>query len=183
MKYASRLFMVIVLAAATVACRDKAAEKRIAELEARLNSLEGNKGTATPAATTPAADPAAATAAETKPEGPLPALKFERTDYDFGTIKEGQKVNYTYKFTNTGAAPLILQSVQPSCGCTSPDWTKEPIPVGGAGFVKVEFDSSGKPGMQNKMVTVIANTWPKQMKLNFKAMVTPKADGSSGPVK
>lgn len=181
MKYASRLFMVIVLAAAMVACRDKAAEKRIAELEARLNSLEGNKSASTPAAT-PATDPAAA-ATETKPEGPLPTLNFERTDYDFGTIKEGQKVNYTYKFTNTGAAPLILQSVQPSCGCTSPDWTKDPIPVGGTGFVKVEFDSSGKPGMQNKMVTVIANTWPKQMKLNFKAMVTPKPDGSSGPVK
>ena len=182
MKYASRLFMVLVLAAAMVACRDKAAEKRIAELEARLNSLEGNKSTATPAAATIPTD-AAAPAADAKPEGPLPTLNFERTDYDFGTIKEGQKVNYTYKFTNSGAAPLILQSVQPSCGCTSPDWTKDPIPVGGTGFVKVEFDSSGKPGMQNKMVTVTSNTWPKQMKLNFKAMVTPKTDASNGPVK
>jgi hypothetical protein len=180
MKYASRLFMALVLTAAMVACKDKAAEKRIAELEARLNSLEGNKSASTPAAT-PATDAPAAT--ETKPEGPLPNLNFERTDYDFGTIKEGQKVNYTYKFTNTGAAPLIVQSVQPSCGCTAPDWSKDPVPVGGTGFVKVEFDSSGKPGMQNKMVTVIANTWPKQMKLSFKAMVTPKPDGSSGPVK
>jgi hypothetical protein len=181
MNTVSRLLMGLVLVAALVGCRDKAAEKRIAELEARLNSLEGNKGAA-PAATP--ADPAAATTTtpvETKPEGPLPALEFERVDYDFGTIKEGQKVNYTYKFKNNGAAPLIIQSVQPSCGCTAPDWSKEPIPVGGSGFVAVEFDSNGKPGMQNKMVTVTANTWPKQMKLNFKAMVTPKPTGADGP--
>jgi len=179
MKYVSRLLVILVIAAALVSCRDKAAEKRIAELEARLNSLEGNKA-ASPA---PPAAAETATPAETKPEGPLPAIDFERTDYDFGTIREGQKVNYTYKFKNNGAAPLIVQSVQPSCGCTAPDWSRDPIPVGGTGFVKVEFDSNGKPGMQNKMVTVTANTWPKQMKLNFKAMVTPKADGSSGPVK
>jgi len=170
--------MGLVLAAALISCRDKAAEKRIAELEARLNSLEGNKAT-TPAAT-PVTEPAAAVP-ETKPEGPLPALDFERVDYDFGTIKEGQKVNYTYKFKNTGVAPLIIQSVQPSCGCTAPDWTKDPIAPGQAGFVKVEFDSNGKPGMQNKNVTVTANTWPKQMKLNFKAMVTAKPTGADGP--
>jgi hypothetical protein len=173
--------MGLVLAAALISCRDKAAEKRIAELEARLNSLEGNKA-AKPAAATAVAEPVAATPVEAKPEGPLPTLDFERVDYDFGTIKEGQKVNYTYKFKNTGVAPLIIQSVQPSCGCTAPDWTKEPIPVGGSGFVKVEFDSNGKTGMQNKMVTVTANTWPKQMKLNFKAMVTPKPTGADGPV-
>src|SRR5689334_20137604 len=127
MKYASRLFMGFVVAVALVACRDKAAEKRIAELEARLNSLEGNKAnTATPAAT-PATD--AAATPETKPEGPLPTLDFERTEYDFGTVKEGQKVNYTYKFKNNGAAQLIVQSVQPSCGCTAPDWTKDPIQI------------------------------------------------------
>jgi len=173
--------MGLVLVAALVSCRDKAAEKRIAELEARLNSLEGNKSNTTATPATPA-DPLAAVP-ETKPEGPLPTLDFERMDYDFGTIKEGQKVNYTYKFMNNGEAPLIIQSVQPSCGCTAPDWTKEPIPAGQAGFVKVEFDSNGKPGMQNKMVTVTANTWPKQMKLNFKAMVTPKPTGADGPTK
>ena len=172
--------MALVLVAALVGCRDKAAEKRIAELEARLNSLEGNKA-ANPAAATTPAEPAATPAADTKPDGPLPALAFERVDHDFGTIKEGQKVNYTYKFKNDGAAPLIIQSVQPSCGCTAPEWSREPIPVGASGFVKVEFDSNGKPGMQNKMVTVTANTWPKQMKLNFKAMVTPKPTGAEGP--
>jgi hypothetical protein len=180
MKNVSRLLMGLVLVCALVSCRDKAAEKRIAELEARLNSLEGNK-TNTAATPVNPTDPAAAATPETKPEGPLPTVDFERVDHDFGTIKEGQKVVYTYKFKNNGEAPLIIQSVQPSCGCTAPDWTKEPIPVGQSGFVKVEFDSNGKPGMQNKMVTVTANTWPKQMKLNFKAMVTPKPTGADGP--
>src|SRR5688572_20804082 len=116
MNTVSRILMALVLVAALVGCRDKAAEKRIAELEARLNSLEGNKSntTATPAAVADPGAVAAAATPETKPEGPLPALAFERTDYDFGTIKEGQKVNYTYKFKNNGQAPLIIQSVQPS---------------------------------------------------------------------
>jgi hypothetical protein len=91
-------------------------------------------------------------------------------------------VEYTYSFKNTGAAPLIIQSAQGSCGCTVPDWTKEPIAVGATGFVKAKFDSSGKPNIQNKTVTVTANTWPKQTVLRFKAMVTPKS-AADGPVK
>jgi hypothetical protein len=171
--------IVLVVTVAATSCRDKAAEKRIAELEARLSQLEGNKSAQNPAAApanTP--DPNAATT-DVKPEGPLPAFKFERTEYDFGQIKEGEKVVYSYKFTNTGTAPLIVNSVQPSCGCTAPDWTKEPIPVGGTGFVKVEFDSNGKQGIQNKVVTVNANTWPKSLVLRFKAQVNPKPEGGA----
>jgi hypothetical protein len=176
----TRVLIVLVVAASAFGCRDRAAEKRIAELEARLSQLEGNKSAASAVAETPQiADPnaAAATPVETKPEGPLPAFKFERLEYDFGQIREGEKVEYTYKFTNTGEAPLIVQSVQPSCGCTAPDWSKEPIPVGGTGFVKVEFDSKAKVGVQNKIVTVVANTFPKQMVLRFKAQVNPKPEG------
>jgi hypothetical protein len=180
-----RTVLVLAVAVAATSCRDKAAEKRIAELEARLSQLEKDKpaqsAAITPAAATP--DPSAVAAAETKPEGPLPAFKFERTEYDFGQIKEGEKVIYTYKFTNTGDAPLIVNSVQPSCGCTAPDWTKEPIPAGATGFVKVEFDSNGKQGIQNKVVTVNANTWPKSLILRFKAQVNPKPDTGGTPLR
>lgn len=166
------------LVVALVSCNDRAAEKRIAELESRLAQIEGNKSTATPA------NPAeAAPVQEEKPEGPLPVMEFATVDHDFGTISEGEKVSYTYAIKNTGEAPLIIQNAQPSCGCTVPDWSKEPIPVGGTGFVKAEFDSSGKPGINNKTITVTANTWPKVTTLRFKAMVTPKADGANGPVK
>ena len=158
MKIVIKLMSVLALAVLIMSCKDRASEKRIAELESRIAQMEGGKNTAT-ATATPTAAPEAA--AEEKPEGPLPVISFERTDHDFGTITEGQKVTYTYKVKNNGEAPLIIQSAQPSCGCTVPTWTKDPIPVGGAGFVTAEFDSSGKPGINNKTITITSNTWPK----------------------
>jgi len=176
---AKGMVMLAAVALMVLGCKDRAGEKRIAELEARLAAVEGTKEQAAPA------DPAAAQTEvpETKPEGPLPVASFEKLEHDFGTIREGEKVLYTYKLKNTGTVPLIIQNVQPSCGCTAPDWTKEPIPPGGAGFVKAEFDSQGKPGIQNKTISVTANTWPKAITLRFKAMVTPKPDGAAGPLK
>jgi hypothetical protein len=170
------LGLAILFVSIAMGCKDRAAEKRIAELESRLSQVEGNKGT-TPTAT-PQATP---TAPEEKPEGPLPVAQFANIDHDFGTINEGQKVKYVYKFKNTGEAPLIIQNAQPSCGCTAPNWSREPIPVGGEGFVEAEFDSQGKPGVQNKTITVTANTWPKTTTLRFKAMVNAKPTGENGP--
>jgi hypothetical protein len=162
----------LLLGASVIACKDKEAEKKIAALEARLSQLEGSKNNVQ----TFSGDgqDVISVGQDQKPEGPLPTFSFEKTEHDFGTIKEGEVVSYTFKFKNTGEAPLIISKVQPSCGCTAPDWSKEPIPVGGEGFVKVEFDSNGKPNIQNKSVTVTANTWPQTMTLRFKAMVTPK---------
>jgi hypothetical protein len=183
MKTVKHIMMALALVAVLTSCRDKAAEKRIAELESRLSQLEGGgKGTIQGTSTTPTITPAVQPAVEEKPEGPLPVLIFEKLEHDFGTITEGQKVTYTYKFKNTGSAPLIIQNAQPSCGCTAPDWSREPIPVGGSGFVKAEFDSKGKPGMQNKSITVTSNTFPKTTQLKFKANVTALA-GANGPVK
>src|ERR1051325_5941141 len=170
------LVIMLGMGVAMTSCRDKAAEKRIAELEARLSQLEKDKPASAAATTTPATDPAATPAPDVKPEGPLPAFKFATLEHDFGQIREGDKVAYTYNFQNNGQAPLIIQGVQPTCGCTAPDWSKEPIPVGGSGFVKVEFDSNGKQGIQNKTVTVSANTWPKTLVLRFKAQVNPKPE-------
>lgn len=179
-----RLLMFVAFVAVATSCNDRNAEKKIAELEARLKELEGKKSSGTtPGITTSAPTTATAAPAETKPEGPLPVAAFAKLEHDFGTIREGQVVEYTYTVKNTGEAPLIIQNAQPSCGCTAPDWTKTPIPVGGTGYVKAKFDSNGKPNIQNKSITVTANTWPKQTVLRFKAMVTPKADGANGPVK
>jgi hypothetical protein len=176
------VFFAVLLVA--ISCNDRNAEKKIAELESRLKELEGKKtaGPATTATPTPSS-PVAQPLQDQKPEGPLPVFQFATTDHDFGTINEGQVVEYTYPFKNTGDAPLIIQNAQGSCGCTVPDWTKDPIPVGGTGYVKAKFDSNGKPDIQNKTVTVTANTWPRQTVLRFKAMVTPKAKGAVGPVK
>jgi len=157
------------------ACKDRNAEKRIAELESRLADLEGKKPALNPAVLDQGPDQ--------KPEGPLPKIEFETTDHDFGTINEGDVVEYSYAFKNTGEAPLIIQDAKGSCGCTASDWTKEPIPAGGTGFVRAKFDSNGKHNLQNKTVTVVANTWPKQTVVRFKAMVTPKNGATVTPAK
>lgn len=171
MKTGYRLMMIAALVVLAMSCRSRADEKRIADLESRLAQIEKDKAaspTAAPATTAPAQP-------EEKPDGPLPIAEFEAVDHDFGTVNEGEKVSFDYKFTNNGQAPLIIQNAAPSCGCTVPTWTKEPIAVGKAGFVRAEFDTNGKSGIQNKTITVTANTWPKVTTLRFKAMVTPKA--------
>jgi len=180
MKIGLKMMIVAAVALAAISCRDRASEKKIAELESRLAQLEGNK--TAPSAATPSTS-TVTPAKEEKPTGPLPVIEFGTTDHDFGTVTEGQKVSYTYTVKNTGAAPLLIQNAQPSCGCTVPEWTKTPIPIGGTGFVKAEFDTKGKTGVQNKTITVTANSWPKVTTLKFKAIVMAKPDGANGPVK
>lgn len=176
----ARLILVLIAAVTLTACKDRDAEKKIAALEARINSLEGKNPSSAPAATPNAEVVTPLQPEEAKPEGPLPVVAFDELTYDFGAIKEGDKVSHVYKLKNTGEVPLIIQDAKPSCGCTAPDWTKTPIPPGGEGFVKAEFDSNGKPGAQNKTITVTANTWPKTTTLTFKAMVEAKAEGKAG---
>lgn len=177
-----KVLMIFALAAVFTSCKDRNSEKKIAELESRLAELEGKK---TVGPSTAAPTPATEAVNDEKPEGPLPKFEFQAVDHDFGTINEGEVVEYTYSFKNMGDAPLIIQSAQGSCGCTVPAWSKDPVPVGGTGFVKAKFDSKGFANIQNKAVTVTANTWPKQTVLRFKAMVTPKSTAapSDGPVR
>ncbi|MEL7221273.1 MAG: DUF1573 domain-containing protein [Bacteroidota bacterium] len=142
-------------------------ESRIAKLEGKVAELE-DKGSPSPIA------PAINTAApvkEEKPDGPVPEFKFTQTAHDFGNINEGDVVEHTFTFTNAGQAPLIISAATGSCGCTIPQWPKEPIPVGGSGEIQVQFNSKNKPGAQSKTVTITANTYPKITKLNIKALV------------
>ncbi|GAB2976394.1 hypothetical protein GCM10027049_09050 [Mucilaginibacter puniceus] len=91
-----------------------------------------------------------------------PVMKFELESYDFGKVKAGDKVTYDFKFTNTGPSPLIISTATASCGCTVPEWPKEPIQPGQDGNIKVTFDSANKEGLQDKQITVTANTSPAQ---------------------
>src|SRR5947209_8292829 len=129
MKLGIKMLIVGAIALTGMGCRDRATEKRLADVESRLAQLEGNKAAnAAPQGLTPSTT--APAVADTKPEGPLPVIEFDTMDHDFGTVTEGQKVIHVYKVKNTGQAPLIIQNAAPSCGCTVPDWTKAPIPVG-----------------------------------------------------
>lgn len=109
--------------------------------------------------------------------GKLPVAKFETMEHDFGTITEGDKVHYSYKVSNAGTADLVISEVKPSCGCTVPDYTKTPIKPGETGDISVTFDSTGKPGNQQKTVNVTLNTEKATETLKFSATVTPKAGG------
>ncbi len=100
-------------------------------------------------------------------------IAFETMEHDFGKIREGEKVTYRFKFKNTGKIPLKITDVKPSCGCTASDYTKEPVPPGGEGYVEVVFDSQGRTGTQQKTVTVFANTDPPSFLLRFKGEVLP----------
>ncbi len=98
-------------------------------------------------------------------------IKFDVETYDFGTIKQGDKVTYDFAFTNTGKEPLIITNAQGSCGCTVPQWTKEPIAKATKGTIHVEFNSAGKMGMQDKTVTISSNAKNAQVVLHLKGNV------------
>ncbi len=118
---------------------------------------------------------AAATVDAAKPTGPITKIEFMETTYDFGTVKDGEKVKHVYKFKNTGKEPLIISDAKGSCGCTVPDWPREPIAPGKMGEIKVEFDSKNKGteegSPQAKKVTLTSNTDPVQNFLNIKGIV------------
>jgi hypothetical protein len=102
------------------------------------------------------------------------AMTFDKTFHDFGTIAEGETVQTTFTFTNTGEADLIIVDARGSCGCTVPNYPKNtPIAPGATGEILVSFDSSNKPNMQQKTVTISANTASGRETLRIKAMVTP----------
>ncbi|HEX8506371.1 MAG TPA: DUF1573 domain-containing protein [Hymenobacter sp.] len=91
--------------------------------------------------------------------GPVagPAITFEESKYDFGSVAQGGVVDHTFKFKNTGTAPLVISNIGTSCGCTVPEWTKTPILPGKTGTIAAHFNSAGKIGMQNKVLTVESN--------------------------
>ena len=106
----------------------------------------------------------------------IPKTEFTFTDtlINFGKMKEGDSVSYSYKFTNTGKAPLLIADVRVSCGCTVPSYSKDPVEPGQSGSIDIVFHSKNKPGLQHKQVHVIANTTPEQTVLRFDAEVIPQ---------
>ena len=80
--------------------------------------------------------------------------------YNFGTVTDGDKVEYNFRFRNTGKKPLIIASAVASCGCTVPEKPEEPVQPGETGFLKVVFNSKGRVGEVHKTITVTSNAHP-----------------------
>lgn len=114
------------------------------------------------------------------PQGPTTLIRYDGERFDFGVADEGEVVKHTFKFTNVGKDPLLINNAKGSCGCTVPTWPKEAIPPGGTGEIKVEFNTKGKPGMQSKRVTVTANTNPTETFLEIKGEVRGKDQTAKG---
>lgn len=105
-----------------------------------------------------------------------PVITWEKSVYDFGDVVQGDKVEHTFKFKNTGNEPLIITNVQVTCGCTTPKgWARDPIAAGQSGEITVAFNSLGKFGKQNKVVTVVSNAVnPEGAQISFLANVLEK---------
>jgi hypothetical protein len=105
---------------------------------------------------------------------------FKAKEYDFGQIKEENgMVTTVFEFTNTGKAPLVISGVSASCGCTTPEWTKEPVPAGGKGVIKATYNATGRPGPFNKSITVRSNATEPTVILYIKGEVIPKQKESN----
>lgn len=101
-------------------------------------------------------------------------LTFAKEEHDFGTIKEADgKKSYTFEFMNTGNAPLIITNVEPSCGCTSPEWTKKPVLPGEKGFIVITYDPKNRPGKFEKSIAVSSNAANHMVTLIISGEVIP----------
>jgi hypothetical protein len=106
---------------------------------------------------------------------PKTEITFDESSYDFGSITKGEKVNHTYTFTNTGSEPLIITNAKASCGCTVPEWPKEPIAPGEGGEIPVVFNGRSV-GTQNKTITITANTNPPKTRITIRGKVEDAAE-------
>lgn len=119
------------------------------------------------------ADSSETTVAAAMPATDAPVMTFETINYDFGKVKEGTKVQYEFKFKNTGKSPLIINDATATCGCTVPEPPKEPIKPGAEAVIKVVFDTMGKSGLQDKVVTITSNGNPSINDVHLTGEVVP----------
>lgn len=113
-------------------------------------------------------------AEESNASGPI--MSFEEDKHDFGDIHQGDKVEHVFEFENTGNEPLIITNVQTTCGCTAPEWPRDPVAPGQSGKIKVVFNSTGKMGRQNKVITVVSNASSPLNRVTIVTNVLPKKE-------
>ena len=101
----------------------------------------------------------------------IPVITLEEGVHDFGEVIQGERVSYSFKFTNTGGSDLVITRVASTCGCTVGYYPTEPIKPGQTGEIEASFDSHKRKGYQNKKLTILANTEPSATEIRIKAKV------------
>lgn len=102
-------------------------------------------------------------------------MSFNEETFNFGQVLEKNgPITHVFNFINTGNEPLVIKDVQASCGCTTPDWTREPIKPGSKGYIKATFNPSGRQGPFEKSVTVLSNSYKTQVELKLRGEIIPR---------
>ncbi|MGI9580687.1 DUF1573 domain-containing protein [Chryseobacterium sp. RRHN12] len=148
-------------------------KKENKETQGTETATTDSAAVAAPLTTDSAATPATGEAAAPVSNQPSTSVALSESSFDFGKIKKGDKVEHVYEITNTGKNPLIISEVKPGCGCTAPDFTKEPIMPGKKGKVTLHFDSSSFDGNVQKYADVFANVEKAPIRLTFTANIQP----------
>lgn len=108
-------------------------------------------------------------------------IEFTDKSKDFGDITQGDVVKHVFKFKNTGTEPLVLSNVITSCGCTATEWPREPIAPGASAVIDATFNSKGKMGKQNKVITVVSNSAEGSARVSIISNVLPKPAAPMAP--
>lgn len=118
---------------------------------------------------------------------PKTSISFDKMNHDFGNVKQNTENKYSFKFRNTGVEPLVISNAKGSCGCTVPNYPKDPIAPGATATIDVVYSPGMQSGTQSKNVTITANTDPSQTILTINANVqpdpnAPKPENGSSPI-
>lgn len=171
MKKTLSIIALSVIGFGLVSCKKE--NKETANTETAVSSDSTATATVTPAAGDSAVASASAPAGTPASNQPMTTVALSESNFDFGKIKKGDKVEHVYEITNTGNNPLVISEVKPGCGCTAPDFTKEPIMPGKKGKITLHFDSTNFDGNVNKYADVFANVEKMPIKLTFTANIQP----------
>jgi len=122
-------------------------------------------------------DPELLDIVQVRNSGGKPNIRFDSKIYDFGRIMEGKEVEHNFVFTNTGSAPLVIEDVKVTCGCTTPFYPFIPIEPGETGKISVHFNSKGRLGNQKPTITVYTNAEPDKYELHLKGVIDTEREG------
>ncbi|MCS3530655.1 DUF1573 domain-containing protein [Chryseobacterium sp. JUb7] len=171
MKKTLSIIALSIIGLGLVSCKKENKEAAGAEVA----NITDSTAAATNLAPTDSSAASATTEASAAPVSnqPTTSIALSESNFDFGNIKKGDKVEHVYEVTNTGTNPLVISEVKPGCGCTAPDFTKDPILPGKKGKITLHFDSSNFDGNVSKYADVFANVDKAPVKLTFTANIQP----------